>query len=103
MRRVDITGPDGAPRRVLVKEGQPPEVGIPLLELGALELPEDIEAALRRELWARDIREYADMLRPGAAAEISAALRAALKVSVSTLIQISQGEVQLLKEAGYDG
>lgn len=101
MRRVDMTGRDGAPRRVLVKEGQHPEVGIPLLDLSALELPEDIEALLRQELWARGICEYADALRPGAAEDIAGALRATFKAAASSIVLISQREHQLLKEAGY--
>lgn len=101
MKRVDITGIDGAPRRVLVRDGQRPDVGIPMLDLSALELPADIEAALRQELWARGICEYADALRPGAAEAIAGALRAAFKVSVSSIMLISQSELTLLKEAGY--
>lgn len=101
MNRIEVTGRDGAPRLMLVKDGQRPEVGIPLLDLSGLELPEDIEAALRRELWARGIREYADALHPGAADEIAAALRAAIRLSVSSIVLICQGEQALLKEIGY--
>lgn len=89
------------PVMVLAREGQPPDAGIPLLDLGALELPRDIEAKLREALWARGIREYQDALQPGAAERIAGALRAALKLSVSDIITVAQGEHQILVEAGY--
>ncbi len=100
-QKLEFVGRDG-PQMVLVTEGQPPDAGIPLLDLGGLNLPKDVEIRLRERLWAHGIREYADALRPGADEAIAAAVRAALKLSVSNLKTLCQGEHQLLKEAGYD-
>lgn len=100
--KVNITGEDGAPRRMLVEDGQLPEAGIPLLDLGALELPEELETELRKQLWAHGIREYTDALKPGKSEVIASAIRSTLKLSVSSLLTVCQGEHQLLMEAGYD-
>lgn len=101
VRKIEAQTSDG-PQMVLVKGNQHPDSGIPLLDLGGLDLPKDIEVRLRERLWAHGIREYQDALRPGADEQIAAALRAALKLSVNDIKTLCQGEHNLLKETGYD-
>lgn len=90
----------GAPHMVLVVGETEPELGVPLLNLDSMELPEEVEAKLRGELWARGIREYSDALQPGVNDSIAAALRGALRLAVSNLVSLCQAEYDLLKTGG---
>lgn len=99
---VEYTATDGTKRLVLVDGGTLPEQGIPLLDLGPLGLPEDIEQRLIEHLWARGIREYRDVLKPNSAEVIASAIRAAVKVAVSEIKTLAQREQKLLEEAGYE-
>ncbi len=99
---VEYVGHDGVLRKVLISdEDQDLLAGIPLLDLGGLGLPQDIETRFREALWSVGIKEYADALKPGAGELIMMALRSALKVSTSDVVRHCQGENNLLKEAGY--
>ncbi len=100
-RKMEVQTADG-PQMMLVRDNQPPDSGIPLLDLGGLDLPKDIEIRLRERLWAHGIREYTDALRPGSDEAIAAAVRAALKLSVNEIRMLCQEEQRLIKEAGYD-
>lgn len=98
----EFAGHDGVMRRVLLSdEDQDLMSGIPLLDLGKLCLPKDIESRFREALWSVGIKEYSDALKPGASELIMTCLRSALKVSVSDVVTLCQGENKLLKEAGY--
>lgn len=90
----------GAPHTVLVYNGIEPELGVPLMNLDAMGLPEDVEAKLRIELWAQGIREYSDALQSGANEKIAAALRGALRLSVSNLVSLCKAEYDMLTTGG---
>lgn len=93
----------GITRETLVEyEGQDASSGVPLLDLGALDLPQDLEDKLTASLQAVGIREYGDALQKGSHDLIIAALRTTLKLSVRDIITLCQGEQKLLQEAGYD-
>lgn len=100
-QKQEVVGSDGVNRYMLAIDGGDPSDGIPLLDLGGLELPEDIETELRRHLWAHGIREYGDALVPGASTAIADAIRSALKVSVRDIIQLCEKEHTLIMEVGY--
>lgn len=98
----EYAGHDGVMRRVLLSDtDQDLTAGIPLLDLGGLGLPQDIESRFRDALWSVGIKEYSDALKPGAGELIMACLKSALKVSVQDVVAHCQGENKLLKEAGY--
>jgi len=101
VQKVDYEDIQGIPRRVLVKDGNDPETGIPLLDLSALGLNEEIEAHFYQVLWSQGIREYKDLYQPGAAGKVMAALRSAFKVAVSEVMAIRDKETKLLVEADY--
>src|SRR5512134_2804375 len=86
----------GAPHVVLVYDGIEPELGVPLLNLDSLDLPAEVEAKLRMELWAQGIQEYTDALQPGANEKIAAALRGALRLAVSNIVTLCRAEYELL-------
>ncbi len=97
-QRVEYTDSYGVGHLVLVNDpNMPPEDGVPLLDLNGLSLPEDIEIALRRELWARGLKEYADILAPGKADVVGAALRSALRFAVAEIIEHCRREYGLLR------
>jgi len=104
MFKAEYTDSQGSQHLTMVPPtDQDAMTGLPLLDLGALELPEDIESNFRKALWSVGIREYADALKPGAAELIAAALRSALNVSVQSVLVLCRREQKLLEEAGYDG
>lgn len=90
----------GAPHVVFVYGGIEPELGVPLLNLDSLGLPEEVEARLRVELWAQGIREYSDALQPGVNGKLAAALRGALRLAVSNLVSLCQKEYDILATGG---
>lgn len=99
--KTEVVGRDGVSRYVLVQEGTDPEVGIPLLDLGGLDLPDEIETELRRQLWAYGIREYRDALVAGASTAIAGAIRSTFKTNVSAIIALCEREYKLVLEVGY--
>jgi hypothetical protein len=90
-------------KRLVLISGEEPDLksGVPLLDLGGLDLPPSIEAKLRRSLEAVGIIEYVDALKPGASDLIAAAIRTTLKLSVQDITVVCQRESKLIKEAGY--
>ena len=98
LEKKEYTDESGAQRLTLARPDQPAEAGIPLLDLGALELTPELETELRAQLWARGIREYDDALKRGASTEIVAALRAVYRSAASEIITLCQGERELIEE-----
>jgi len=98
--RETYTDKHGAQHVVLVYGDIEPELGVPLLNLDSLGLPEEVEARLRMELWERGIREYTDAFQPGANERIAAALRGALRLAVSNIVVLCQEEYNLLTTGG---
>lgn len=97
-QKLTYTDRHGAQHVTLCADGVEAEYGVPLLDLSSLELPEEVEARLRIELWARGIQEYTDALQPGANAKIAAALRGAFKMAVSSIVTLCSTEHKLLTE-----
>jgi hypothetical protein len=96
--REEYTDELGATHLVLVQDGIEVELGVPLLELGALGLSDEMEAQLRKYLWAHGIKECTDALQPGAQSKIAAALRGALRFAVSNVVSLCEDQHNQLTE-----
>lgn len=98
----EYTDTSGVKHKVLVTpEDQDVVRGVPLLDLGGLGLPKDIEIELLKGLESVGITQYSDVLKPGGAELVATALRAALRTSVHDIVSLCNQEQKLLEEAGY--
>lgn len=103
MVKAEYTDDHGIRRPVLVKdEFQDACEGIPLMDLGGMDLPKELEGRLLGNLRDMGIVEYRDALMPGASDKIAQAIRATIKASVQDVLTICQGEYKMLQEAGYN-
>lgn len=94
----------GVIRKVLVSpEVQDVVRGVPLLDISGLGLPHDVEIEFLKGLESLGVTTYEDVLKPGGAELVGAALRAALRTSVHEVVSLCVRELTLLKEAGYGG
>jgi hypothetical protein len=92
---IDYRDEHGIDRRVLVPEddGANPSEGVPLsLDVDSLyeHMPIKFRQQLVKELWARNLIEPADFLRPGAAELIRAALLSVVKRDTMDILNLAR-------------
>lgn len=93
--RVDYRDEQGIDRRVLVPEddGAHPSEGVPIsLDVDSLyeHMPIKFRQQLVKELWARNLVEPADYLKPGAPELIRAALLSVVKRDTMDILNLAR-------------
>lgn len=95
MSRIDYVDREGIKRRVLLPadSGSPPDEGIPIsVPVDALygHMPLAFRIALVDALWAVDMIEFDDFLRPGAAQVVQAALLSVVRHDALDMIAFAK-------------